>query len=142
MKDNFLVVVDADAIIAQAYTDDPSYEEALSIGYKLITLKAKLIYPTTAITEAVTMIQRKLNNYKLALAVALSFNDPRLELVKVDEKIVKNAANKYFSKVKSKNNTLFDCVVAAVAEERKVDAVFSFDNFYEKQGFKLASKLK
>ncbi len=42
---------------------------------------------------------------------------------------------------KSKHNTLFDAVVAATAKKYQADAIFSFDKFYKKQGFKLASEL-
>ena len=47
----------------------------------------------------------------------------------------------YFNPDTSKKNTLFDCTVAAVAEEYKADAIFSFDKFYKSKGFKLASEL-
>jgi len=47
----------------------------------------------------------------------------------------------YFSSTTSKKNTLFDCIVAVTAEENKADAIFSFDKFYKRKGFKLASEI-
>lgn len=43
---------------------------------------------------------------------------------------------------RSKHATLFDGIVAAVAEKYQADAIFSFDKFYKRKGFKLASELK
>jgi len=42
---------------------------------------------------------------------------------------------------KGKHHTLFDAVVAAVADKYQADAIFSFDKFYKSKGFKLASDL-
>ena len=51
--------------------------------------------------------------------------------------MIKYAIENYFNPKMSKKNTLFDCVVAAVAKKYKVDAIFSFDDFYKKSGFTL-----
>ena len=41
----------------------------------------------------------------------------------------------------SKQNTLFDAVVAALAKRLDADAIFSFDSWYEKRGFRLVAQL-
>ncbi|HEX2349602.1 MAG TPA: hypothetical protein VHI51_14315, partial [Ktedonobacterales bacterium] len=46
-----------------------------------------------------------------------------------------------FNPYGSKQNTLFDAVVAVVARRVDADAIFSFDGWYEKQGFRLVSQL-
>lgn len=65
---------------------------------------------------------------------------PEVEVAEINKQTLIHALN-YFSPITSKKNTLFDCIVAAVAEEYKADAIFSFDKFYKKKGFKLASEL-
>lgn len=142
MKSNLVVVVDADVIIAQVYKNDPSHIESVTTFNKLSQLNAKLIYPTTAIAEAVTTIQRKLNQRNLALATSASFTYSHLNIVSIDNHIYMKAVSKYFLKINSKKNTIFDCIIAAVAEEKQADAIFSFDKFYKKQGFTLAEELK
>jgi predicted nucleic acid-binding protein len=36
---------------------------------------------------------------------------------------------------------VFDALVAAVAKKNNADAIFSFDAWYQKQGFKLVTNL-
>jgi len=136
-----LVVVDADAIVAQAYDEDVNHKKAVEIARNLVDIKAQVIYPITAITEAVTVIQRVLSSGDMARSVAAAFTEAGVEIVEVSRDIYAQAVNKYFDKDMSKKNTLFDCIVAAVAEEYKAGAIFSFDKFYKKRGFKLISDL-
>lgn len=58
----------------------------------------------------------------------------------IDEEILK-LATKYFEHANSKKNTFFDAIVAATAKRLEADAIFSFDNWYTKLGFKLASQV-
>jgi hypothetical protein len=41
----------------------------------------------------------------------------------------------------SKQNTLFDAIVASIVKQLNAQAIFSFDQWYRKQGFMLASDL-
>ena len=134
------VVVDADAIIAQVNPYDHHHLIAGSISKYLIEMNAQLIYPSTAVVESNAFIQRPLNSTASAYGTAVVFTNPDVQIAEVNQKTLKNAL-KYFSPTTSKKNTLFDCIVAAVAEEQKADAIFSFDKFYKKKGFKLASEL-
>lgn len=135
-----LVVGDADAIIAQANSEDSNHNEAMRIAQKFIASQVRVIYPVTAVIEAVTHIQRALNSGVTAFGTAQLMIDPAIEIVEVNKQTLTNAIN-YFSPATSKKNTMFDCVVAATAEEYKADAIFSFDKFYKSKGFKLASEL-
>jgi len=138
---NPVVIVDADAIVAQAYPDDSNHQTAINISNKLTELNAKVIYPATAITEAITVLQGRLNSGATAYGTAVTFTEPGVQIAEVKQETLR-VAIKYFSPNTSKKNTLFDCIVAAVAEENKADAIFSFDKFYKKQGFILAGDLK
>lgn len=137
---NKLVVGDADAIIAQANSEDSNHSEAVRITQGFISSQVRVIYPATAVIEAVTHIQRALNSGATAFGTAQLMIDPAIEVVEVNKQTLTNAV-KYFSPTTSKKNTLFDCVVAATAQEHKADAIFSFDKFYKRKGFKLASEL-
>ena len=99
-----------------------------------------MIYPSSAVLEAITVLQGKLNSGATAYGTAVVFSDPDVQVAEVSQKTLTDALN-YFSPTTSKKNTLFDCVVMAVADENKANAIFSFDKIYEKKGFKLASKL-
>lgn len=138
---NPLVVADADAIVAQTFPDDANHHKANSISQKLVNLNAQIIYPVTAVTEAITFIQRVLSSGVTAFETAVLFTEPDTQVVEVDQDIYAYAVKEYFSPTTSKKNTLFDCIIASVAKKYKADAIFSFDRFYKSKGFKLASEL-
>ena len=138
---NPTVVVDADAIVAQAYPSDSNHQLAVDISVMLNNKNARVVYPATAILEATTVLQGRLSSGATAYGTAVTFTDPGVEVAEINQKVLTDAI-KYFSPTTSKKNTLFDCVVAVTAEDYKADAIFSFDKFYKTKGFKLASELK
>lgn len=140
MNDSPVVVADADAIVAQASPEDNLHDEAVKIAKKLTQLNAQVLYPVTAIAEATTHIQRVLSSGATAYGTAIAFTDPNVGVVEVNQETIKHATQ-FFSPKTSKKNTLYDCIIAAIAEENKADAIFSFDKFYKNKGFKLASEL-
>lgn len=135
-----LIVGDADAIIAQTDPQDVHHQKATTVSGVLKNKDAQIIYPVTAVLEAATHMQRVLNSTASAYETAVVFSNPNIQIAEVNQDTLKNALN-YFSPKTSKKNTLFDCIVAAVAEENKADAIFSFDKFYKTKSFKLASEL-
>ena len=134
---NPLIVVDADAIIAQAHEGDANHRKALFISGNLNARQAHIIYPASAIAEAITVLFGRLDKRIVAQAVAVSFTDLHIQIAHINQTMISHAL-KYFDPKASKNHTFFDCIVAAVAEQYKADASFSFDRFYEKKGFTLA----
>jgi len=136
-----IVIVDADAIIAQTNPDDIHHQKASAISQNLIEINAQVIYPVMAIAEAATHMQRVLNSTASAYGTAQLMIEAGAQVAEVNKQTIATAL-KYFSPTTSKKNTLFDCLVAAVAQEYKADAIFSFDRFYVKRGFKLAEDLK
>jgi len=140
MNNPHKVIGDADAIVAQANPQDSNHNKAVKIAQELINSQVNVIYPVTAVVEAVTYIQRVLSSGATAYDTTQLMSEPTTQIVEVNKQTLVNAL-KYFSAKTSKKNTLFDCIVAAVAEEHKADAIFSFDSFYKKKGFKLASEL-
>lgn len=140
MNDPLKIIVDADAIIAQVNPNDAHHQTATKISEFLTRENAQVIYPATAIAESNAYMQRVLNSTASAYDTAVVFIDPSVQVADVSQETLKNAL-KYFSPITSKKNTLFDCIVAAVAEDQKADAIFSFDKFYKSKGFKLAGEL-
>lgn len=135
-----IVIVDADAIIAQINSEDIHHQKANAISQRLIEKNAQVIYPVTAVAEAATHMQRVLNSTVNAYGTAQLMCQTDSQVAEVTKQTMATALT-YFSPTTSKKNTLFDCIVAAVAKEHNADAIFSFDHFYEKKGFTLAEKL-
>lgn len=134
------IIVDADAIIAQANPNDLHHQTAVLVSQYLANTNAQVIYPATAIAESNAYMQRVLNSAASAYGTAVVFTDPNVQVAEVNQETLRNAL-RFFSPTTSKKNTLFDCTVAAIAEEHKADAIFSFDKFYKSKGFVLASEL-
>ncbi|MDP3994704.1 MAG: type II toxin-antitoxin system VapC family toxin [bacterium] len=136
-----VVIVDADAIIAQTNPEDIHHQRAGVISRNLIKMNARVIYPATAVVEAVTHMQRVLNSTVSAYKTAQLMSGADAQIAEISKQTITTALE-YFGPTTSKKNTLFDCIVAAVAQKHKADAIFSFDRFYVKKGFKLAENLK
>jgi len=135
-----VVVIDADALIAQTDSNDALHQIAVAITQELDRKNTKFIYPVTAVYEAATHMQRVLNNSSSAYGIIQLLSNSEFEVVEVNQKTLFNAL-KFFDPKSSKKNTIFDCTVALIAKEKGADAIFSFDKFYKKLGFKLASEL-
>ncbi len=67
-----IIIVDADAIIAQTNPEDLLHKKATTISKKLIDMDAEVYYPVTAIAEAATHMQRVLNSNASAFGTAHS----------------------------------------------------------------------
>lgn len=135
-----IVVVDSDGLIGSLNPDDSHFEVSQKLLSTFINKKAKLIYPATVIAESVTFLQGRLNKPELAKRVIQLVHEDKLNVELVDNIILKQASV-FMDFKRSKRHTLFDAIVAAVAQKHHADAIFSFDTFYKKHGFNLASEI-
>lgn len=140
MNKQLLVIADADCIVAQSFADDIHHKATLTLVQKLDKAGGHILFPSTAIAEAITTLQRKFSNPHLAASTLELFTDPSIDIESVDQQIIREA-KKLFSPNASKHNTLFDCIVATIAKKHNADAILSFDNWYNKLGFTLAADL-
>ncbi len=135
-----VVIVDADAIISFVYVEDENHIRAKAIMQHLATSQSSLLFPTTAICEAVTVLRGKLNRPEDASRILQKFQSGDFPVQAVDEQMLTDAAT-LFNPQSSKKNTLFDAVVAAIAKHHHADAIFSFDGWYRKIGLTLTDDL-
>ena len=134
------VVVDSDAIFAIYNPNDSLNKAATKTFQQLIAGDFELIYPTSVIFEVISLFQRVLPNQEVtAKLVEMIRNDEMLTFV-IDQDILKQSAL-IFDPTGSRKNTLVDCSVTAVAKKIKAEGVFAYDDFYRKQGLKLAREL-
>lgn len=135
-----IIIVDSDGLIGSLHQEDAHHHSSHQILGKLVQIGAKLIFPATVIVESVTFLQGRLNKPELAGEIIDLVNKSQFEIEPVDSKLLQQACL-LMNLNKGKHHTLFDAVVAAVAEKYQADAIFSFDKFYKSKGFKLASEL-
>lgn len=132
-------IVDADALIALFNPDDAHAQRAFTLLQQLTADGVRLLHPSTTITEAVTTLQRRFSNPQATAELVRLVRAGQLAIAPVDEQVLSEALAR-FAPHGSKQNTLFDAVVAAVATRQHADVIFSFDHWYKKQGFILATE--
>lgn len=139
---SLLIIGDADILIAFTNIEDVHYEKVHKLFSELYKKDpdATIVFPTTALSEAVTVLCRRLNNPRAAESILNQFNRGLISLIEVDEAVVIKA-QEYFSIDGSKKDTFFDAIVCAITYQHDADAIFSFDKGYTKKGFTLLSDL-
>lgn len=135
-----MVIGDSDALIATLSEEDKNFPLAKAAVEKFVQDDTQVIFPITSVVESITTLTRKLGKPKLAAFTVEQIKKKSLSLEVVDTDLLNSALN-IFDPRRSKKNTLFDAIVAATAKKYKTDVIFSFDEWYKKLGFKLASDL-
>ena len=135
-----MVVVDSDSIFAIYNPNDPLNVSASKTLGLLIEKGYQLIYPTSVLFEVISLFQRVLPTPKVTAKFIEIIKNGQILIHVVDEDILKDSAA-IFNPAGSKKNTLIDCSVVIIAKKIKADSVFSYDQFYAKQGLKLAGDI-
>lgn len=136
-----IIVVDSDGVVGSLNSEDLHFLAANSLINKLVKeQKAKFIYPVTTLVESITLLNGRLNKPKLAEELKNLVKTNQLQIEPIDTNLLKQAISQ-LNLGSSKHHTAFDAIVLAVAQKYQADAIFSFDGFYKKKGFKLASEL-
>jgi predicted nucleic acid-binding protein len=129
-------IADADGLIAMLSKNDANHEKAKVIIKDVTSKGEKILFPATAITEAITTMQVRLENPVLAKELAAKVAASQLPIVPVDAEILEIAAGLY-SPTGSKKHTMFDATIAATAKKLGTGTLFSFDGWYRGKGFTL-----
>jgi predicted nucleic acid-binding protein len=137
---NKIAVGDADSLIALVIAEDTNHMKAKKISRLLSLRGIEVVYPNTAILEAITALRRALNSPDLAQLINSQYLKGGFTVEYIDEKIQLKASERW-AKADSKKNTIFDAVVVETVIKLKADYIFSFDDWYRKIGFSLALEL-
>ena len=135
------VLVDADALVALAKSDDSNHQKAIKINQKLQVLGINFYLSFFTIPETITVL-----SYKVSQNAAKKFlnqiRKTNLPVLSLPEKS-KNLADKWFLKQNNKGVSFFDCYNMALMEfyKKSLKAIFSFDKIYPKNGFILVENL-
>lgn len=133
MMSSIIHIGDADGLIALLSKKDANHGKARDIVQKAVKNGEKIIFPSTAVTEAITTLQVRLADPRLAKMVAGKLAANSLPILPIDSDILAIAASLY-DPDGSKKNTMFDAVVAATARKLGTKTIFSFDKWYTKIG--------
>lgn len=131
-----LVVGDADALIALVHQEDVHHDKVLYYLRCLSSFQTRIIFPLTAIAEAVTTVQRKMHSPTFARTIIEHVEHNTILMSEVDRATF-NKAITLFKPQGSKQNTIHDAIVASMAKQLNTTVVFSFDAWYRTVGLKL-----
>jgi len=129
------VLIDSDALFALYVANDFHHKSAKQILDKFLKEGAELFVTNLVLQETATVI-----SYRLGHNQSLNFLKRFLQINIQQIFIGKNLNTKSWSvfKKQSKKGTSFvDCANLAVTVELKINKIFSFDQFYQKTGFKI-----
>lgn len=135
------VFVDSDAFIAFIKKDDTNHKSAAQLYLRLKRRQVVFLTSNYVFAEVVTVL-----SYRLGQQVALAFieqlrnNSHAIDIRMGDEQIF-DLATDIFKRQASKNVSFTDCTNMAFLVCEGLDAIFSFDGIYKKNGFKTVKDL-
>jgi len=94
----------------------------------------------TALCEATTILRKRLNNPEGAYRLIENTRSGIFPVQLIGQDVFTTALSLY-QPYGSKQNSLFDAIIAALAKHLDATAIFSFDEWYKKQGLRLAEDL-
>ena len=135
------VFVDADAFVALAREDDTNHTLALAVLARFTTQPTTLITSNYVFAECVTVISQRID-HAAALAFINTIKTPQsvFTMHRITEEL-EDAALRLFSEQTSKNVSFVDCTNMAIVTQRRIDYIFSFDQVYRKNGYRLVEEL-
>lgn len=136
------IFIDSDAFVALAREDDAHHEKAIALLNRLTKESAIIITSNYVFTESITVISmRKSHEAAVEYIRRMKETDSNYTIQQVDADI-EALAIEIFKKQTSKNTSFVDCTNMAFLQAMKIDAIFSFDEVYSKNGFALVSDLR
>lgn len=132
MEEALEVLIDADAAVSLFDNNDRNHKAMASLFEKL-RKNHSFLMTSFAFGETLTVISQ---NAGLALAVsAAGIIEETVVILEVDGALRRKGLE-IFRKQKSKNARFTDCVNMALLKDLGQDKIFSFDEHYQKNGFK------
>lgn len=134
------ILVDADALVALIKINEPNHKRALSISDALQKKGCTWYISPFTIGEVVTVISHKVNQ-AIAKKVLKELRRQNLNLLTLKDEHV-HLADDWFNKQSKKGTSYFDCYNMALLERygNQLNAIFSFDGVYKRNGFKIAKE--
>lgn len=131
------IFIDTDAIIALARMDDSNHEKAVELQEFVNEDEVKIYTSNFVVGEIITVLSQK-SSVAVAEKIGKEIVGGNIAVIYITGKQMKKALKK-FSKQTSKNSRFTDIVNMVLMDELKIDTIFSFDNHYPKNGYKLLS---
>ena len=131
------IFIDADAFVALAREDDANHERAVFSLQHLIKQSVVFITSNYVFAESVTVISMRMGHAAAVRFMDAMRSDESDYLVKWATDTIDETAIQIFKEQTSKNTSFVDSTNMAFLRQFHMDAIFSFDEVYKKNGFVL-----
>lgn len=134
MPKSLTIFVDSDAFVAFVKQDDSNHKKARRIFESLQAKSLTFVTSNYVFSEVITVISQRVD-HKTAVAFIdnMRSEDSDFLIERISE-TVEEKALQLFREQTSKNISFVDCTNIALILEKHMDAIFSFDNAYKKNG--------
>jgi len=130
------VFVDSDGFVALTKEDDANHTKALRLLEQTFKENPMFLTSNYVFSEVVTVLSQRVSHQAALQFIQTVKSSSGYTIVWVDEDIEAEAIN-IFSSQLSKNTSFVDCTNMAIMKRENIDTIFSFDEVYKKNGFKL-----
>lgn len=136
-----IIFADSDAFVAILRKDDSNHPKAKRLYLQLEKLNVSFATSNYVFAEVITVISQKIG-HKKALEFINNMRSPDsiYNFIRVTPEI-EEMAIEIFKKQTSKNVSFVDCTNMALIKHDNLDAIFSFDEIYRKNGIRMAIEL-
>lgn len=136
------ILLDTDALVALTKTGDSNRQKAIRIYQRLKENGVQFFLSPFTTAETVTVLSYRLS-HKEAKKFLIEARKTDLPVLSLEDNSP-NLADQWFLKQNKKGTSYFDCYNMALLTRYKnqLDAIFSFDSVYKRNGFKIADEIK
>lgn len=129
------IFLDADAVVALARIDDSNHAKAVKLQ-KLTNENTVKIYTSNFVVGEVVTVLSQRSGINIAIKVGEQMMAGDITIIYISKEQMESALQK-FSKQTSKNSRFTDMANMVLMDIFKIDTIFSFDNHYYQNGYKL-----
>jgi uncharacterized protein len=141
MKTAIKIFVDADAFVALTVETDTNHEKARSLLNRLTVNPVLFLTSNYVFSESITIIsQRASHQTAVTFIEKMQSMESPFQITRADEHIEEEAIG-VFKAQTSKNTSYVDCTNMVFMKRLGLDAIFSFDEVYRKNGLTLVEDL-
>lgn len=133
------IFVDSDAFVALAISYDSNHKKALKTLSNLLQKSSIFITSNYVFSETITVISQKAGHDE-AISFIKKIKAGGEYTIKWIDQVIESLAIEIFTKQSSKNVSFVDCTNMALIKHDNLDAIFSFDEIYKKNGIRMTIK--
>jgi predicted nucleic acid-binding protein len=141
MTDALKLFVDADAFVAFTVITDANHKRAVSLLNSLTERPVFFLTSNYVFAESITIISQRAS-HQTAVKYIEEMQLPASPFqIKRAEESIEQEAIKVFKEQTSKNTSCVDCTNMVFMKRLALNAIFSFDRTYRKNGFTIVEDL-